>query len=141
MAKSLYRNIWVSEQTRTVILGVFILSISFLIEIIFLFFSRDIETTFFGFLFLEVDLFGGTFTPLLILFHLFIWGIMFFSTIVVYAIIREYAGGNMNILEIAGLFIVFFISTLLLFDMWFSVFFTAIAGAIVAYLYFTLGND
>ena len=141
MAKSLYQNIWGPEQVRTIILGIFILSICFLIEVIFLFFSIDIENTLFGFLFWEIELFGSNFTPLLTIFHLFMWGLMFFSTIVVYAVIREYTGGKMNLLEIAGVFIVFFIAIPLIFDVWFSLFFSAIAAAIIVYLYFAVGTE
>ena len=141
MAKSLYRNIWAPEQVRTIVLGVFVATISFLIEVIFLFFPADIKNTIFSFLFFEIELFGGNFTPLLTILHLIVWGVMFFAIIIVYAIIREYAGGIMNLLEIGAVYAVFFISTLLLFDAWFSVFFTAIAAGIVVYFYLALGNE
>ncbi len=137
MAQFLYRNLWVSKEVRTLILGVLMFSICFLLELIFLFFPVDLETSFLEFLFWELELFEGTFTPLLTLLHLIVWGLMFFSVLMVYAMIREYTGGRTGLLEIAGIILIFTVTSLAVFNEWFALYFLGVSGLIIGYLYLT----
>lgn len=139
MALYLYRNLWAPKQLRTLLLGVLMVSIGFLLELIFLFFLDDIKNSFLGFLYTEVP-FMGTDTPLLTLFHLFVWSMIFFSTLMVYSVIREYTGGRTGMSEIIGIIAIIAITTMLLFDMWFSVFFILIAAGIILYIYYSSDN-
>ncbi|MHA2174425.1 MAG: hypothetical protein ACXABI_06320 [Candidatus Hodarchaeales archaeon] len=139
MALYLYRNLWAPKQLRTLLLGVLMLSIGFLLELIFLFFLDDIKNSFLGVLYTEIS-FMGTQTPLLILFHLLVWGMIFFSTLMVYSVIREYSGGRTGMSEIIGIIAVIAITTWLLFDTWFSVFFILLATGIILYIYLSSDN-
>ncbi|MFX0151061.1 MAG: hypothetical protein ACFFAJ_09795, partial [Candidatus Hodarchaeota archaeon] len=65
MAESIYRNFWLSEEVRTILLGILMFSICFLMELIFLFFPNELQNSFLFFLYTEIPLFGGTFTPIL----------------------------------------------------------------------------
>jgi len=139
MAQTLYRNLWASEEVRTLILGTLMLSICFLLELLFLFFPVDLQN-FLEFLFWEFELFGGTFTPLLTIFHLIVWGIMFFSTLLVYTMIREYTGGRTGLLEIAGITLIFTLSSLIIYNEFFSIFFVGVSALIVGYLYLAIAE-
>ncbi len=110
-------------------------SICFLLELIFLFFPVDLQTSFLEFLFWELVLFEGIFTPLLTLLHLIVWGVMFFSVLMVYAMIREYTGGRTGLLEIAGIVLIFTLISLAVFKEWFALFFLGVSGLIIGYLY------
>ncbi|MFX0125031.1 MAG: hypothetical protein ACFFAE_15475 [Candidatus Hodarchaeota archaeon] len=140
MAQTLYRNLWVSKEVRTLILGTLILSICALLELLFLFFPVELENSFLEFLFWDFELFGGTFTPLLTVFHLIVWGIMFFSTLMVYAVVREYAGGRTGLLEITGIIVIFAFSSLIIYEVWFALFFVGVSGLIIGYLYLSLAE-
>ncbi|MFX1285215.1 MAG: hypothetical protein ACFFB5_16300 [Promethearchaeota archaeon] len=138
MAQTLYRNLWASDEVRTLILGTLILSICALLELLFLFFPVELQNSFIGSLFWEIELFGGTFTPLLTLFHLIVWGLMFFSTLMVYAILREYTGGRTGLLEIAGIILIFAVSSLIIYNEWFALFFIGVSALVMGYLFFAL---
>ncbi|MFX0014505.1 MAG: hypothetical protein ACFFB2_05090 [Promethearchaeota archaeon] len=140
MAQTIYQNLWVSKEVRTLILGTLIFSICSLLELLFLFFPVELQNSFLGFLFLEFELFGGTFTPLLTIFHLIVWGIMFFFTLMVYTVVREYTGGRTGLLEIAGIVIIFTFSSLIIYEVWFALYFVGIAGLIIGYLYLSLAE-
>ncbi|UCE13124.1 MAG: hypothetical protein JSV04_13160 [Candidatus Heimdallarchaeota archaeon] len=141
MAKYLYRNVWEPEEIRTIIMGTLVVSICFLLELLFLFPELGIEKSFLAFLFWELDLGGlGIFTPLLTIFHLIVWGIMFFSTLMVYTMIREYTGGRTGLLEIAGITLFFAVFCLIMFDEWFALFFLGVAALLLAYLYLSLAE-
>ena len=114
------------------------LSMMFLIELIFLFFPNDLQQSLLAILFLEIPLLGGTFTPLLTIFHLIIWGLMFFSSLIVYSIIREYTGGRTGLIEIAAIILVLAFSCWLIYDAWFALFFIGVSVVIVGYMYFSL---
>ncbi|MHA2202155.1 MAG: hypothetical protein ACW991_00565 [Candidatus Hodarchaeales archaeon] len=139
MAQTIYRNLWVSKEVRTLILGTLILSICALLELLFLFFPIELEN-FLEFLFWEFELFDGTFTPLLTVFHLIVWGIMFFSTLMVYTMIREYTGGRTGLLEIAGIIVIFAFSSLIIYEVWFALYFVGVSGLILGYLYLSLAE-
>ncbi len=139
MALFLYRNLWVPKQLRTLLLGVLMVSIGFLMELMFLFFLDDIKSSFLGVLYTEFSFFGLE-TPLLTLFHLFIWTMMFFSTLMVYSVIREYTGGRTGMSEIIGLIVIIAITTWLLFDIWFSFFFILLSIGIILYIYYSSDN-
>lgn len=137
MAESIYRNLWLSKEVRTILLGVLMFSICFLLELIFLFFPNELQTSL-AFLYLEIPLFGGTFTPILTLFHLIVWGIGFFSCLIVYAVIREYTGGRTGVLEIIAILLIFIVSGWLIFNEWFAIFFVGVSALIIGYMYFAL---
>jgi hypothetical protein len=132
LARTLYTQLWSSKEIRSLILGVLLLSMMFLLELIFLFFPNDLQQSFLAILFLEFPLLGGTFTPLLTIFHLITWGLMFFSSLIVYSIIREYTGGRTGLIEIAGIIVI------LVYDAWFALFFVGVSVVIVGYMYFIL---
>ena len=140
MAETIYRNLWVSKEVRTIILGTLILSICALLELLFLFFPVDLENSILGFLFWEFELFEGTFTPWLTIFHLILWGIMFFFTLMVYAVLREYVGGRTGLLEIAGIIVIFAFSSLIIYEVWFALYFLGVSGLILGYLYLSLAE-
>ncbi len=140
MAQLLYRNLWAPKELRTLLLGVLMISLGFLLELIFLFFLDDIKSSFLGVLYWEFTLFDGTTTPLLILFHLIVWSIIFFASLMVYTVIREYSGGRTGITEIAGIMIVLAITTVLIFDQWFALFFLIAASLITGYLYLVVSE-
>ena len=83
---------------------------------------------------------GGSTTPLLILFHLIIWSIIFFASLMVYTVVREYSDGRTGISEIAGIIIVLTITTGLIFDEWFALFFLIASILITGYLYLAVGE-
>jgi hypothetical protein len=116
------------------------ITLGFLLELIFLFFLEDIRNSFLGVLYWELSLLGGSTTPLLILFHLIIWSVIFFATLMVYTVIREYSGGRTGISEIAGIVIVLTITTGLIFDEWFALFFLIASTLITGYLYLAVGE-
>ncbi|UCG89528.1 MAG: hypothetical protein JSU57_03385 [Candidatus Heimdallarchaeota archaeon] len=138
MAQTLYRNLWASKEVRTLILGTLILSICALLELLFLFFPVELQNSFLGYLFWEIELFDGTFTPLLTLFHLIVWGIMFFSTIMVYTMVREYTGGRTGLLEITGIILIFAVSSLVIYGEWFALYFVGVSALVLGYLYLAL---
>ena len=139
MALYLYRNLWAPKQLRTLLLGVLMVSIGFLLELIFLFFLNDIKKSFLGVLYTEIP-FMGLETPLLTLFHLLVWAMIFFSTLIVYSVIREYTGGRTGMSEIIGIIAIIAITTWLLFDIWFSFFFILLAVGIILYIYYSSNN-
>ncbi len=141
MAQTVYRNLWASEEVRTLILGTLMLSICFLLELLFIFFPVELQNSFLEFIFWEIELFGGTYSILLTVFHLIMWGTMFFSTLMVYTMIREYAGGRTGLLEIAGIILIFTISSLLIYNEWFALFFLGVSGLIMGYIYLTLAEQ
>ena len=138
MAQTLYRNLWASKEVRTLILGTLILSICLLLELIFLFFPVELEDSFLVFLYWELTVFDGIFTPFLTIFHLIIWGVMFFSTLMVYAIIRDYTGGRTGLLEIVAIIAFFAVMSMIIFDAWFALFFLGVASLIIGYMYLAL---
>jgi hypothetical protein len=138
MAQTIYRNVWESKEIRTLILGILMISICSLLELIFIFFQFELENSVLAFLFTEIELLDGTFTPFLILFHLIIWGILVFCTLVVYAVVREYAGGRMGVLEIIGIILIYAITAFLLFDIWFALYFVGLSALIIGYMYVAL---
>ena len=140
MAQLLYRNLWAPKELRTLLLGVFMISLGFLLELIFLFFLDDIKNSFLGVLYWELTLLGGSTMPLLIIFHLIVWSIIFFSTLMVYTVIREYTGGRTGISEIAGIIIILTITVGLIFDEWFALFFLIVSCLIIGYLYLVVGE-
>ena len=140
MAQLLYRNLWAPKELRTLLLGVFMISLGFLLELIFLFFLDDIKNSFLGVLYWELTLLGGSTTPLLTIFHLIVWSIIFFSTLMVYTVIREYTGGRTGISEIAGIIIILTITVGLIFDEWFALFFLIVSCLIIGYLYLVVGE-
>ena len=140
MAQFLYRNLWKPNELRTTLLGVLLVSIGVLLELIFLFFIEEIKNSFFGFLYLEIDLLGGKFTPLLTIFHLVVWGIIFFSTLMVYTVIREAVGARTGLTEVGGIILIFAIITWLLFDLWFAGLLIIVSSGIIAYMYYSLGE-
>ena len=139
MALYLYRNLWAPKQLRTLLLGVLMVSIGFLLELIFLFFLNDIKNSFLGVLYTEIP-FMGLETPFLTLFHLLVWAMIFFSTLMVYSVIREYTGGRTGMSEIIVIIAIIAITTWLLFDIWFSVFFILLAAGIIVYIYYSSDN-
>ena len=140
MAQLLYRNLWAPKELRTLLLGILMLSLGFLLELIFLFFVDGIKNSFLGVLYWELTLLGGTTTPLLIIFHLVVWSIVFFASLMVYTVIREYSGGRTGISEIAGIIIILTITTGLIFDEWFALFFLIASTLITGYLYLVTGE-
>ena len=140
MAQLLYRNLWAPKELRTLLLGVFMISLGLLLELIFLFFLDDIKNSFLGVLYWELTLLGGSTTPLLTIFHLTVWSIIFFSTLMVYTVIREYTGGRTGISEIAGIIIILTITVGLIFDEWFALFFLITSCLIIGYLYLVVGE-
>ncbi|MHA2318491.1 MAG: hypothetical protein ACXAC6_12135 [Candidatus Hodarchaeales archaeon] len=140
MAQYLYRNLWVPKELRTLLLGILMVSTGGLLELIFLFFVEEIKKSFLGVLYMEIDLLGGTFTPLLTIFHLTVWGVIFFNTLMVYTVIREYIGARTGLTEIGGIILIFAVTTWLLFNEWFAVLFVIISCAIIAYLYLVIGE-
>ncbi len=140
MAQLLYRNLWAPKELRTLFLGVLMLSLGFLLELIFLFFVVDIKNSFLGVLYWELTLLGGTTTPLLIIFHLVVWSIVFFASLMVYTVIREYSGGRTGVSEIVGIIIILTITTGLIFDEWFALFFLIASTLITGYLYLVTGE-
>ena len=135
--QTLYQNIWVSKENRTLILSILLLLISFLLELTFLFFPDILENTFFPFLLVEIDLFGGTFQPLLYILHLALWGLMFFTTLIVYTSIKAYSGGRTGLLEIGAIILIYAVTAILIFDQWFSLFVIAVDLLLLGYLYLT----
>ncbi|MFX0209366.1 MAG: hypothetical protein ACFFDT_25505 [Candidatus Hodarchaeota archaeon] len=140
MAQTLYRNLWASEEVRSLILGTLMLSICALLELLFLFFPIELQNSFIGTLFWEFEIFGGTFTPLLTVFHLIVWGLMFFSTLMVYAMVREYTGGRTGLLEITGIILIFAVSSLIIYDAYFALLFVGVSALILGYLYLALAE-
>jgi hypothetical protein len=58
----------------------------------------------------------------------------------VYTVIREYTGGRTGISEIAGIIIILTITTGLIFDEWFALFFLIASSLIIGYLYLVVGE-
>ena len=140
MAETLYRNLWKSKEIRTLILGILMLSMMFLLELIFLFFPDDLQQSFLAFIFLEVPLFGNTLTPIVTILHLIVWGLIFFSSLMVYSIIREYSGGRTGLLEILGIIVILTVLCGLLYDLWFALFFIGVSIAIIGYIFLALAE-
>lgn len=140
MAETLYRNLWKSKEIRTLILGILVLSMMFLLELIFLFFPDDLQQSFLAFIFLEVPLFGNTLTPIVTILHLIVWGLIFFSSLMVYSIIREYSGGRTGLLEILGIIVILTVLCGLLYDLWFALFFIGVSIAIIGYIFLALAE-
>jgi len=103
MAQFLYRNLWAPKELRTLLIGTLLVSLGFLLELMFLFFLEDIKQSFLGFLYWEMTILDVTYTPLLTLFHLLVWGLIFFSSLMVYTVIREYTGGRTGMSEIIAI--------------------------------------
>lgn len=140
MAETLYRNLWKSREIRTLILGILVLLMMFLLELIFLFFPDDLQQSFLAFIFLEVPLFGNTLTPIVTILHLIVWGLIFFSSLMVYSIIREYSGGRTGLLEILGIIVILTVLCGLLYDLWFALFFIGVSIAIIGYIFLALAE-
>ncbi len=140
MAQLLYRNLWEPRELRTLLLGILMISLGFLLELIFLFFLDEMKSSFLGVLYWELTLLGGTITPLLILFHLIVWSIIYFASLMVYTVIREYSGGRTGISEIAAIIIILTITTGLIFDEWFALFFIITSSLITLYIYLVVGE-
>jgi len=140
MTETLYRNLWKSKEIRTLILGILVLLMMFLLELIFLFFPDDLQQSFLAFIFLEVPLFGNTLTPIVTILHLIVWGLIFFSSLMVYSIIREYSGGRTGLLEILGIIVILTVLCGLLYDVWFALFFIGVSTAIVGYMFLALAE-
>ena len=135
MAEFLYRNLWVPKELRTLILGTLIVSLGFLLELMFLFFLDEMKNSFLGFLYWEMTFLEITYTPLLTLFHLVVWALIFFSTLMVYTVIREYTGGRTGLTEIGAIILVIAISTSLIFDIFFASLFIGLSGLMIFYMY------
>jgi hypothetical protein len=135
MAQFLYRNLWAPKELRTLLIGTLLVSLGFLLELMFLFFLDDMKQSFLGFLYWETTILDVTYTPLLTLFHLLVWGMIFFSSLMVYTVIREYTGARTGMSEIIAIVAVLAISTWLLFDEIFAFLFVCICGLIILYLY------
>jgi hypothetical protein len=116
------------------------ISLGFLLELIFLFFLDEIKNSFLGVLYWELTFLGGTTTPLLTLFHLIVWSIIFFASLMVYTVIKEYSGGRTGITEIAGIVIILTLTTGLIFGEWFALFFLISSCAITGYIYLVVGE-
>ena len=140
MAHYLYRNLWEPKELRTLLLGFLLVTTGGLLELIFLFFVEEIKNSFLGVLYTEIDLLGGTFTPLITMFHLIVWGVIFFNTLMVYTVVRESIGARTGLTEIGAIILIFTIITWLLFNEWFAVFFVVVSCAIIVYLYFVIGE-
>lgn len=140
MAETLYRNLWKSKEIRTLILGLLLLSMMFLLELIFLFFPDELQQSFLAFIFNEIPLFGNTLTPIVTILHLIVWGLIFFSSFMVYSIIREYSGGRTGLLEILGIIVILTVLCGLLYDGWFALFFIGVSTAIVGYMFLALAE-
>ena len=69
-----------------------------------------------------------------------IWGAIFFSTLMVYTVIRESIGARTGLTEIAAMILIFAVTNWLLFNEWFAIFFVIVSCAIVAYLYFAIAE-
>lgn len=139
--KVLYRNLWASRDARTLILSSLILTMCVLFELSFLFFPDILENTIFQFIMVEIILFEGSFQPLLVLLHLAIWGIMFFSTLLVYTSVKEYSGRRTGLLEIGAILIAFLVTSILIYDQWFTLFLLCLNGFILLYLYILMQNE
>ncbi len=135
MAEFFYRNLWAPKELRTLLLGTLIVSMGFLLELMFLFFLDEIKKTFLGSLYWEMTILEVTYTPLLTLFHLLVWGLIFFSTLMVYTVIREYTGGRTGLTEIVAIIIVLALTTWLIFDELFALLFIGLCGLLIFYLY------
>ena len=140
MAETLYRNLWKSKEIRTLILGLLVLSMMFLLELIFLFFPDELQQSFLAFIFSEIPLFGNTLTPIVTILHLIVWGLIFFSSLMVYSIIREYSGGRTGLLEILGIIVILTVLCGLLYDLWFALFFIGVSIAIIGYVFLALAE-
>ena len=110
---------------------------SFLLELTFLFFPDILENTFFPFLLVEIDLFGGTFQPLLYILHLGLWGLMFLTSLFVYTSIKEYSGGRTGLIEIGAIIFIFAVTAVLIFDQTFALYVVIVDSGLVLYLYLT----
>ncbi len=86
---------------------------------------------------MEVPLFG---TPIVTILHLIVWGLIFFSSLMVYSIIREYSGGRTGLLEILGIIVILTVLCGLLYDAWFALFFIGVSIAIVGYMFLALAE-
>jgi len=140
MAETLYRNLWKSKEIRTLILGLLLFSMMFLLELIFLFFPDELQQSFLAFIFSEIPLLGNTLTPIVTILHLIAWGLIFFSSLMVYSIIREYSGGRTGLLEILGIIVILTVLCGLLYDVWFALFFIGISTAIIGYMFLALAE-
>jgi len=139
--KVLYRNLWASRDARTLILSSLILIMCVLLELTFLFFPDILENTIFQFIMMEIIFFEGSFQPLLVLLHLVNWGIMFLSTLLVYTSVKEYSGGRTGLLEIGAILITFLVTSILIYDQWFTLFLVCLNGLILLYLYILMQKD
>ncbi|MHA1215410.1 MAG: hypothetical protein ACTSR2_02390 [Candidatus Hodarchaeales archaeon] len=137
----LYRNLWAPKEIRTLILSILLLFMSVLLELVFLFFPNILESTFFAFLLIEVDIFGGTFQPLFVLLHLIAWSIMFFTTLIVYTNVKEYTGGRTGLIEIGAIIITYVIIAFLIFDFWFSLYLIGFYCLIIGYMYYAIPSE
>ena len=88
MAMRFYETVWENILNRTVILSVLFFFWTILIESYFLFWPKDLirANIFVGWLF--TDIFFG-FSPLIDIFHIVIWGICFFFSWLLFAVIKE----------------------------------------------------
>ncbi|MHA1971652.1 MAG: hypothetical protein ACTSW1_01595 [Candidatus Hodarchaeales archaeon] len=137
----LYRNLWSPKEIRTLVLSILLLFMSVLLELVFLFFPNILENTFFAFLLIEVDIFGGTFQPLFVFLHLITWSIMFFATLIVYTNVKEYTGGRTGLAEIGAIIATYIIIAYLIFDFWFSLYLFGFYCLIIGYMYLAIPSE
>ncbi len=140
MAQTLYQNLWAPKEVRTLIIGSLLFTMCFLLELIFIFFAIELESSIWSFLYFEIELFGGVYTPFLTLVHLALWGMMFFSILLIYSIIREYTGGRTSIIEILVIIAIFVFIGILRFDIFFGLLLTGVTILIFGYMYLTLAK-
>ena len=136
MIDGLYTKLWKKIEIRTIILATLLTLMGIMIELYFIFFPLEEIKSVAGVLFIEVDLLGNTLTPILTIFHFIISLLIFFNTITIYALIRDYAGGRTGLVEIGGIAAIYALFSLMIFDMWFMIFF--LSGVLLLFLYMYL---
>lgn len=136
MIDGLYNRLWKKIEIRTVILATLLTVMGIMIELYFIFFPLDEIKSIAGFLFIEFEFLGNTLTPLLSIFHLVISLLIFFNTITIYALIRDYAGGRTGLIEIGGIAAIYALFSLMIFDILFMALF--ISGVLLLFLYMYL---
>jgi hypothetical protein len=111
-----------------------------LLELIFLFFNSELQASWLSFLYLEIDLPFGLNRPFEMIFHLIIWGIMFFCSFLAYSVIREYTDARVNLVEILIIGGFFVIVGWLIFEIVFALLLVGVITLILGYLYFSLAE-
>lgn len=134
----IYRTIWKPREVRALVLSILLITMSMLLELIFLFFAAELKASWLSFLYQEIDLPIGMVTPFETFFHLIIWGIMFFSSFIAYSVIREYMNARVNVIEIVAIGALFALGALLVFDILFVVLFAGVIALILGYMFLSL---